>query len=263
MVVVVVMVAVAQAMTTPDIGRGSSGGGPWSVWSGQWTGARRGAAVTEGRSARAGEVVRRICVRVESGQRNESRIIVPVPLRINGRRFISCRHCHCHSQNQNLTNPTPTPTPSHPHIPRRSTPCLPCLASPTLTMQSRQRAVQCLHRATRSFSSTPRHLAVSPYRKPALAAASKILTEDAKRTQSTAAAATQTPERARPAPAFNREDHSRYNVSPLAPYKAPEMDHSFVGMTGGEIFHEIMLRQNVKHICMPMAQLRRSALLSC
>jgi hypothetical protein len=28
------------------------------------------------------------------------------------------------------------------------------------------------------------------------------------------------------------------------------MDHTFVGMTGGEIFHEMMLRQGVKHICM-------------
>ena len=28
------------------------------------------------------------------------------------------------------------------------------------------------------------------------------------------------------------------------------MDHSFVGMKGGEIFHEMMLRQGVKHICM-------------
>jgi hypothetical protein len=27
------------------------------------------------------------------------------------------------------------------------------------------------------------------------------------------------------------------------------MDHSFVGMTGGQIFHEMMLRQGVKHIC--------------
>jgi hypothetical protein len=27
------------------------------------------------------------------------------------------------------------------------------------------------------------------------------------------------------------------------------MDHSFVGMNGGQIFHEMMLRQNVKHIC--------------
>ena len=27
------------------------------------------------------------------------------------------------------------------------------------------------------------------------------------------------------------------------------MDHSFVGLSGGEIFHEMMLRQGVKHIC--------------
>ena len=117
-------------------------------------------------------------------------------------------------------------------------------------MQSRHRAIQCLKNGTRSFSSTPRHLAVSPYRKPALAAASKLVKEDAKRPQSTAAATQpQSPERTRPSPAFNREDYSRYNVSPLSPYKAPEMDHSFVGMTGGQIFHEMMLRQNVKHIC--------------
>jgi hypothetical protein len=27
------------------------------------------------------------------------------------------------------------------------------------------------------------------------------------------------------------------------------MDHSFVGMTGGQIFHEMMLRHGVKHVC--------------
>jgi acetolactate synthase-1/2/3 large subunit len=75
--------------------------------------------------------------------------------------------------------------------------------------------------------------------------------DDVKRPQSTAAATaaattTQTQTRPRPAPAFNRED---YNVQPLKPYRAPEMDHSFVGMTGGDIFHEMMLRQGVKHIC--------------
>ncbi len=26
--------------------------------------------------------------------------------------------------------------------------------------------------------------------------------------------------------------------------------HSFIGMTGGAIFHEMMLRQGVKHICL-------------
>jgi hypothetical protein len=33
------------------------------------------------------------------------------------------------------------------------------------------------------------------------------------------------------------------------------MDHSFVGMTGGQIFHEMMLRQGVKHICMSQSPL--------
>jgi acetolactate synthase-1/2/3 large subunit len=113
--------------------------------------------------------------------------------------------------------------------------------------QTRTRAIQSL-KGGRSFSTSAQRPAVSPFKRPAQAAASKVLKEDVKRTQSTAAAAaTQTQQRARPAPAFNRED---YNVQPLKPYRSPEMDHSFVGMTGGEIFHEMMLRQGVKHICM-------------
>jgi len=39
------------------------------------------------------------------------------------------------------------------------------------------------------------------------------------------------------------------DVQPLQPYRQPEMDHSFVGMKGGEIFHEMMLRHDVKHVC--------------
>jgi acetolactate synthase-1/2/3 large subunit len=35
-------------------------------------------------------------------------------------------------------------------------------------------------------------------------------------------------------------------VQPLI--KSTPVDDSFVGMTGGEIFHEMMLRQDVKHI---------------
>ncbi|KAG7100546.1 Acetolactate synthase catalytic subunit like protein [Verticillium longisporum] len=35
---------------------------------------------------------------------------------------------------------------------------------------------------------------------------------------------------------------------PLVDPKAPEMDESFIGKTGGEIFHEMMLRHNVKHV---------------
>ncbi|KAH9871787.1 Acetolactate synthase, mitochondrial [Plenodomus biglobosus] len=110
--------------------------------------------------------------------------------------------------------------------------------------QSRTRAIQAL-KGARSFSTSAQRPALSPYRRPAQALSSKVSTEDAKRPQSTAAAATQTA-RARPSPAFNRDDHS--DVQPLKPYRSPAMDHSFVGMTGGEIFHEMMLRQGVKHI---------------
>jgi acetolactate synthase-1/2/3 large subunit len=111
--------------------------------------------------------------------------------------------------------------------------------------QSRQRAIAAL-KGARAFSSTAR-VAQSPLVRPAAAATPKSAADDAKRTQSTAAAAQpQGQQRARPAPAFNREDYS--SVSPLKPYRAPEMDHSFVGMTGGQIFHEMMLRQGVKHI---------------
>ena len=39
-------------------------------------------------------------------------------------------------------------------------------------------------------------------------------------------------------------------MQPLEKFRQPEMDHSFVGMTGGEIFHEMMLRHNVEHVCM-------------
>lgn len=110
--------------------------------------------------------------------------------------------------------------------------------------QTRTRAIQGL-KGSRAFSHSAQRPAVSPFKRPAQAATAKVVKDDVRRPQSTAAAATQTAARTRPAPAFNRED---YNVQPLKPYRAPEMDHSFVGMTGGEIFHEMMLRQGVKHI---------------
>jgi acetolactate synthase-1/2/3 large subunit len=102
--------------------------------------------------------------------------------------------------------------------------------------QSRSRAIAAI-KGTRTFSTSAVRAQSSPLTRPAQAAATKVVKEDV-RTQSTAAA-----------PAFNREDYG--SVQPLKPYRAPEMDHSFVGMTGGQIFHEMMLRQGVKHICMP------------
>ena len=114
-----------------------------------------------------------------------------------------------------------------------------------------KRAIQTL-KHSRTFSSTPARPAVSPYRRATQAASTKALKDSSKRPQSTAAAATQEP-RPHPAPAFNRDDWN--DVQPLRPYRQPEMDHSFVGMKGGEIFHEMMLRQGVKHICAFSSQL--------
>lgn len=109
-------------------------------------------------------------------------------------------------------------------------------------LQSRAKAIHAL-RSTRCLSTSASRCAVSPFR-PAQAASSKAVAESSRRPQSTAAAA-KTEGRARPAPAFNRED---YDVQPLR-RQQPEMDHSLVGLKGGEIFHEMMLRNGVKHIC--------------
>jgi hypothetical protein len=48
------------------------------------------------------------------------------------------------------------------------------------------------------------------------------------------------------------------DIQPLEPMKPNpvQMSYSFVGMTGGQIFHEMMVRHQVKHICnltLPMA----------
>ncbi|KAI9372658.1 thiamine diphosphate-binding protein [Aspergillus egyptiacus] len=63
-----------------------------------------------------------------------------------------------------------------------------------------------------------------------------------KRDQSTATATSP-----RPSPSFNQEP-SRNEVSPLQNRQLPELDDSFVGLSGGEIFHEMMLRLGVKHV---------------
>ncbi|KAJ6790067.1 hypothetical protein PWT90_03978 [Aphanocladium album] len=52
--------------------------------------------------------------------------------------------------------------------------------------------------------------------------------------------------RAVPSPAFNAE--AQGHVQPLVNPRKSEMDESFIGKTGGEIFHEMMLRQGVKHV---------------
>ncbi|EXV01094.1 hypothetical protein MHUMG1_05648 [Metarhizium humberi] len=91
---------------------------------------------------------------------------------------------------------------------------------------------------TRSFTST-----TSPA---ALKASKKI--PSGQRNQATTATATSSAPRVRavPSPAFNAADQS--HVQPLANQPKNDMDESFIGKTGGEIFHEMMLRQGVKHI---------------
>ncbi|PFH57357.1 hypothetical protein XA68_15161 [Ophiocordyceps unilateralis] len=51
-----------------------------------------------------------------------------------------------------------------------------------------------------------------------------------------------------PSPAFNSYEQNRSHVQPLVNPRKNAMDESFIGKTGGEIFHEMMLRHDVKHI---------------
>ncbi len=100
------------------------------------------------------------------------------------------------------------------------------------------------------FSTTAGKAVPPIYRPSTQTSTSKIdANEVTKREQSTATAtAPQT--RPPPSPAFNRDDPKKWrDVQPLQPFRQQEMDHSFVGMTGGQIFHEMMLRHGVKHIC--------------
>ncbi|KAI7530179.1 Acetolactate synthase catalytic subunit [Hortaea werneckii] len=119
-----------------------------------------------------------------------------------------------------------------------------------LSAQPAKKAIQSLPRARR-FSSTPAPAAVSPYKRSTQSQAQQSTRRNvsASSKQSAQAQAATAPQRAVPSPAFNRDDQNRMrDVQPLQPFRQPEMDHSFVGMKGGEIFHEMMLRQGVKHV---------------
>ncbi|MCJ1318765.1 Acetolactate synthase, mitochondrial [Xylographa vitiligo] len=118
--------------------------------------------------------------------------------------------------------------------------------------RSALRAVKChppkCAKSLQHFSSSPPAAALSPHRNPSqLSPSSRPPKEVAKRGQSTTAAAAATQTRPVPSPAFNQESR-RNEVHPLQNVYQPEMDDSFVGLSGGEIFHEMMLRQGVKHI---------------
>ncbi|KAF8320113.1 acetolactate synthase [Clavulina sp. PMI_390] len=52
-----------------------------------------------------------------------------------------------------------------------------------------------------------------------------------------------------PAPSFNQVPQgTQLPPTPLASSSTQALDHSFIGMSGGQIFHEMMLRHNVKHV---------------
>ncbi|KAL1848206.1 Acetolactate synthase, mitochondrial [Paecilomyces lecythidis] len=94
----------------------------------------------------------------------------------------------------------------------------------------------------RTFSASPLAAAITPHR----SSAQRSSIESSKRDQSTATA-TAGQIRPVPSPAFN-QDTRRNDPAPLQNRPVPELDDSFIGLSGGEIFHEMMLRQGVKHV---------------
>ncbi|OXV07198.1 hypothetical protein Egran_05035 [Elaphomyces granulatus] len=96
----------------------------------------------------------------------------------------------------------------------------------------------------RSFVQSSPAAAISPHRTSTLHRTSS--SEIPKRDQSTATASVPDT-RPLSSPVFNPET-SRHEVSPLQNKQLPEVDDSFIGLSGGEIFHEMMLRMGVEHI---------------
>ncbi|KAK6347163.1 Acetolactate synthase, mitochondrial [Orbilia brochopaga] len=95
--------------------------------------------------------------------------------------------------------------------------------------------------ASRPLHTTTPAAALSPYR----TLRYQISEQSRKQTTSTAAST-----RPIPSPSFQRDvaPAKSQEIHPLQYQAEPEVDDSLVGMTGGEIFHEMMLRHNVKHI---------------
>ncbi|KAI1356779.1 thiamine diphosphate-binding protein [Xylaria sp. FL0043] len=112
-------------------------------------------------------------------------------------------------------------------------------------LRSRQatKAVRALAQASRQ---NQRSFTASP-----AASAIQLTTQSPSAIRSQTTSAQPSPQaRDLPASAFNVADaKDRNHVQPLVNRRAnPEMDESFIGKTGGEIFHEMMLRHGVKHI---------------
>ncbi|ETN43056.1 acetolactate synthase, large subunit, biosynthetic type [Cyphellophora europaea CBS 101466] len=118
------------------------------------------------------------------------------------------------------------------------------MASTMLPVRQSSSAIRSLSRrrpsCSQPFSTSSSAAAISPYRK-----TQKTPAEHTKRPATTAAAPA--PQRREvPSPAFNQD--FRNAPSPLVNRQAPELDDSFVGLSGGQVFHEMMLRQGVKHV---------------
>ncbi|SNX85006.1 probable acetolactate synthase [Melanopsichium pennsylvanicum] len=108
-------------------------------------------------------------------------------------------------------------------------------ASTTPTVASATRAfstaINNLPRSSRTNAALSRHISTNSPSKQAAAAA---------------AAQTATSVRPEPSPAFQQSPRT---IAPLTSrYDANTLDESFVGMSGGAIFHEMMLRHDVKHV---------------
>ncbi|KAF3178804.1 Acetolactate synthase, mitochondrial, variant 2 [Orbilia oligospora] len=95
--------------------------------------------------------------------------------------------------------------------------------------------------ATRPLHTTTPAPAVSFYR------SLRSQKNEQSRNQTTSTAASTRPV---PSPSFQQDapPAKADQLHPLQNQKQPEYDESFVGMTGGEVFHEMMLRHGVKHI---------------
>ncbi|RPB00080.1 acetolactate synthase [Choiromyces venosus 120613-1] len=105
----------------------------------------------------------------------------------------------------------------------------------------------CRQSPSKSFSTTPTATAISPHLRNQAVPARKNIS-NVPRNQSTSAST-----RPIPSLAFNQDPPSTappaaHALHPLQPKHGQEMDDSFVGMSGGQIFHEMMLRHGVKHI---------------
>ncbi|EZF11107.1 acetolactate synthase, large subunit, biosynthetic type [Trichophyton rubrum D6] len=121
------------------------------------------------------------------------------------------------------------------------------MLSASRASRSALRTANCLSHTSqasrRQFSATAVASALSPHRRPSQRASTL---DTSKRGQSTATASSPQA-RPVPSPAFN-QDADRHDISPLHRRHAPALDDSFVGLSGGQIFHEMMLRLGVKHI---------------